>query len=85
MITQSLGIKPRTATMLVVVALLVAAGGLVFTYATHRINSGSLLFAGALMIALAAVSAVFLRRMNQPDESVEQMLYKADHPTRPSR
>ena len=83
MITQSLGIKSRTAAMLVVVALL-AAGGLAFSYTTHRISSGSLLLAGALTIALAAVIVVFLRRMNDSDESVEQMLYKTDHPTRRS-
>ena len=84
MITQSLGIKARTATMLGVVALLVA-GGLGFAYTTHRISSGSLLIAGALAIALAAVVVVFLRRRKDSDESVEQMLYKVDNPTRPSR
>jgi cyanate permease len=84
MIKQELGIKPRTAAMLGVVPLLVLVG-LGFTYTTHRISSGTLLFLAALMIALAAVTVVFLRRMNDSDESVEQMLYKADHPTRPSR
>jgi hypothetical protein len=84
MIKQELGIKSRTAAMIGVVALLVA-GGLGFTYSTHRISAGTLLFLGALTIALAAVTVVFLRRMNDSDESVDQMLYKADHPTRPSR
>jgi hypothetical protein len=81
MITQSLGITSRTATMLGVGALLVAAG-LAFAYATDRISAGSVLLAGGLTIALAAVIVVFLRRMNDSDESVEQMLYKTDHPTR---
>jgi hypothetical protein len=84
MITQSLGITSRTAAMLGAVALLVA-GGLAFAYTAGRISSGSLLFGGALTIALAAVVVVFLRRKNDSDESVEQMLYKADHPTRRSR
>jgi hypothetical protein len=66
MIKQALGIESRTATMLGVVALLVA-GGLAFTYTTHRISSGTLLIAGTLTIALAAVTVVFLRRMNDSD------------------
>jgi len=84
MIKQALGIESRTATMLAVVVLFVA-GGLAFTYTTHRISSGTLLIAGTLMIALATVTVVLLRRMSDSDESVEQTRYKADHPTRPSR
>ncbi len=84
MIKQTFGIESRTARMLSVIALLVA-GGLGFTYATGRISPGTLLFLGAVMVALAVVTVVFVRRMNAPDETLEQMLYKADHPTRRSR
>ena len=33
-------------------------------------------------VTLGVIAAIFLKRMSHPDVSVEQMLYKADHPTR---
>jgi hypothetical protein len=84
MITKALGIKARTLAMLAVVGMIVAAG-FGFTYATGRIGIGTLLFLGVLTLALTVVAVAFGRRMNDPDESVEQMLYKTDHPTRRSR
>jgi hypothetical protein len=38
-----------------------------------------------LAAALVVVAVVFVRRMNDPDESMEQMLYKTNHPTRRTR
>lgn len=66
---------------LTVIALLVA-GGLGFGYATHRMGLSTLVFLGSLTFALGVVIVVFLRKMTHPDVSVEQMLYKTDHPTR---
>jgi hypothetical protein len=66
---------------LVVIGLLVA-GGLGVGYATDRIGFGTLVFLGALTLALDVVAVIFLRKMTHPDVSVEQMLYKTDHPTR---
>ncbi|HXD72400.1 MAG TPA: hypothetical protein VN628_01620 [Vicinamibacterales bacterium] len=74
------GINLRTA-MPAIAALLVASG-LVFIYAEGRMHGATFLFLAALTLALAVVVAVFLRRMNDPAESVEQMLYRTDHPAR---
>ena len=60
---------------------LFVAGGLGFGYATHRIGFGGLVYVGALTLALVVVAIIFLRKMSHPDVSVEQMLYKTDHPT----
>ncbi|HVZ24164.1 MAG TPA: hypothetical protein VG871_23995 [Vicinamibacterales bacterium] len=83
MIKQTLGVESRKATTLAVAAVVVT-GGLWFTYATGRISIGTLVLLAALAVALAVVTVVFVGRMNDPDESVEQMLYKTDHPTRRS-
>ena len=69
------------ASTLVVIGLLVA-GGLGFGYATDRIGVGTLMFLGSLTLALGVIAVIFLRKMSHPDVSVEQMLYKTDHPTR---
>jgi len=66
---------------LVVTGLLVAVG-LGFGYATNRIGFANLVFLGSLTLALGVVAVIFLRKMTHPDVSVEQMLYKTDHPTR---
>ncbi len=70
-----------TPLMFVVVGLLVA-GGLGFAYTTGYIGLATLVFVASLTLALGVVSGIFLRRMTHPDVSVEQMLYKTDHPTR---
>ena len=67
--------------MFIVIGLLLA-GGLGLAYATNRIGFGSLVFLGILALALGVVASIFLRRMTHPDVSVEQLLYKTDHPTR---
>jgi hypothetical protein len=84
MIKKAFGIESCTSAMVAVIGMLVA-GGFGFAYATGRINIGTLLFLGALAVALVVVAIVFVRRMNDPDESMEQMLYKTDHPTRRTR
>jgi preprotein translocase subunit SecG len=66
---------------LAVIGLLVA-GSLGGAYVTGRMGLGTLVFLSTLAAALGVVVVVFLRRMNNPDLSVEQMLYKTDHPTR---
>ena len=63
-----------------IVALLVA--GLGFAYVTNRLDFGTFAFLGALTVALGVVVLVFLGRMMNPPESLEQTLYKNDHPTR---
>jgi hypothetical protein len=65
--------------MFIVIGLLVA--GLGFAYATRRIDFGTFAFLGALTVALGAVVLVFLGRMMNPAESLEQTLYKNEHPT----
>ena len=74
------GINVRTATP--AIAALLVAGGLGIVYAEGRMHSATFLFLAALTLALAVVVGVFLRRMNDPAESVEQMLYRTDHPAR---
>lgn len=64
-----------------VIGLLVA-GGLAFAYLSEGISGDTLAFLGVLAVTLGVVAAVFIRRLSHPSESVEQMLYKADHPTR---
>ena len=61
---------------------LLVAGGLGFAYETDRIGAGTLVSLGVLTLALGVVAVIFLRKMSHPDVSVEQMLYKTDHPTR---
>ena len=65
--------------MFIVIGLLVA--GLGFAYATGRIDLGTFAFLGALTVALGAVVLVFLGRMMNPPESLEQTLYKNEHRT----
>lgn len=52
-----------------------------FGYATHHIGLGTLVFLGSLTLALGVVALIFLRKMTHPDQTVEEMLYKTDHPT----
>jgi hypothetical protein len=66
---------------LTVIGLLLA-GSLGGAYFTGRMGFGTLVFLSTLATALGVVIVVFLKRMNNPDLSVEQMLYKTDHPTR---
>lgn len=62
-----------------IIGLLVV--GLGFGYWTDRIASGTAVFLGILVVTLAVIVVVFLRRLSHPSETVEQMLYKSDHPT----
>ena len=71
-------LKPFT---LLVIGLLLA-GSLSGAYFTGRMGLGTLAVLSTLATALGVVVVVFLKRMNNPDLSVEQMLYKTDHPTR---
>ena len=66
---------------LAVIGLLLA-GALSGAYLTGRMGLGTLAFLSTLATALGVVVVVFLKRMNNPDLSLEQMLYKTDHPTR---
>ena len=77
MIGKAFVIESRTSAMLAIVGILVFG----FYYADGRISVGPLLFLGVLAAALIAVAVVFVRRPCDPDESVEQMRYKTDHPT----
>ncbi len=61
---------------------LLAAGALGFAYETDRVSAGTLVFLGALVLALGVVAGIFLRKLSHPDVSLGQMLYKTDHPTR---
>ena len=65
---------------LTLIGVLMAAG-LGFGYATDRIGLGTLVVLVSLALAFGVITAVFLRKMSHPDESVEQILYKTDHPT----
>jgi hypothetical protein len=67
--------------VLTVIALLVA-GAFGFAYATHRIGLGTLIFLSALTLMLGVIAVIFVRKMTHPEISVEEMLYKTDHPTR---
>jgi len=65
--------------MYIVMGLLVV--GLGFAYVTNWIEPGSAVFLGILVLTLGVVVVIFLRRLSHPTESLEQMLYKNDHPT----
>jgi hypothetical protein len=67
--------------MFMVIGLL-AAGGFGFAYATDRITLSTLVLLGSLTLALGVFASIFLRKMRHPDVSIEQILYKTEHPTR---
>jgi hypothetical protein len=68
--------------LVIAVVGLLAAAGLGFAYEFGVMGTSSALSLGILAVALCVTVAVFLRKMNHPDSSVEEMLYKTDHPTR---
>lgn len=68
--------------LIVTVIWVLVAAGLGFAYEADRIGAGTLLFLGILALTLGVIVAIFLRRLSRPADSVEQMLYKTDHPTR---
>jgi RsiW-degrading membrane proteinase PrsW (M82 family) len=59
------------------------AGGLWFAYDTGHIGASTLVFLGILTLALVIVAIIFLRKMSHPDGSVEELLYRTDHPSNP--
>ncbi len=61
---------------------LIPAVGVGFAYANGRIGTGTLAFLELSVLTLAVVVFIFVRKMNNPSESMEQTIYKADHPTR---
>jgi len=65
-----------------VVVGLVPAVGFGFAYANGQIGAGTLTFLELSVLTLAVVVFIFARKMSHPSESMEQTLYKADHPTR---
>ncbi len=67
--------------MFMVIAL-VFAGGLALAYAANEISIGNVVFLEVCTLTLGVLAVIFLRKMTHPDVSVEQMLYKTDHPTR---
>ena len=68
--------------LIVTVIWLIVAGGLGFAYGTDRIGFGAMVFLGILILVLGVVAVIFLRKMSHPPESVEQVLYNTEHPTR---
>lgn len=62
----------------IVVGFLIVGGGV--AYGTARVGLGTFVVLSGLAVALGVVGAIFLRRMTHPDRTVEQMLYKTDHP-----
>jgi O-antigen/teichoic acid export membrane protein len=62
----------------IVVGLLIVGGG--FAYGTARLGLSTFLVLSGLAVALGVVAVIFLRKMTHPDRTVEQMLYKTDHP-----
>ena len=65
--------------MYTVIGLL--AVGLGLAYGTGRIDPGTAVFLSILVLTLGVIVVIFLKRLSHPTESVEQMLYKNDHPT----
>ena len=74
--------RDLTSLAITVVGLLVAAG-LAFAYQLDRISGSTAVTLGILVVALCVTVAVFIRKMTHPDASLEQILYKTDHPTPP--
>jgi hypothetical protein len=72
----------RSVTLVITIIGLLVIAGLGIAYEFDRIGAGNLVFLGGLTVALGVVAEVFLRRLSHPDISLEQMLYKTDHPTR---
>ena len=73
--------KPLNPSMYIVLWLLLA-GGVGFAYVADAISGGTLVFLELCVLILAVVAVVFWRKMTHPPESVEQLLYETDHPTR---
>jgi len=68
--------------LIVTVVGLLVIGGLGFAYATDRMGFGTMAFLGIVTLVLGVVVVIFLRKMSHPAESVEQVLYNTEHPTR---
>ena len=65
--------------MVAIVGLVVL--GLGVAYASGRLELGTFAFLGCVAVALGVVVLIFLGRMLNPEESLEQTLYKDQHPT----
>jgi hypothetical protein len=63
-----------------VVVWLLLAVVLGLACAADKITVGTLVFLELCALILGVVVAVFWRKMANPPESVEQMLYETDHP-----
>jgi hypothetical protein len=46
-----------------------------------RLNFGTLVFAGICALALGMIALIFGKKVNQPPEIVEQILYRTEHTT----
>lgn len=60
---------------------LLLLGGIGLAYAANQIDVGTLVFLELCALTLGLVAAIFWRTSHSP-ESVEELLYKTDHPTR---
>ncbi len=51
-------------------------------YVTGRISVGTLGFAEACALTLGVIALIFEKKLSQPPEIVEQILYRIEHQTR---
>ena len=73
--------KHFSGSVFAVLWLLVAAA-VATAYAAGVISVGGLVFLEVCALALGVVAMIFWKRMTQPSEIMEQVLYEADHPKR---
>jgi hypothetical protein len=61
---------------------LVLVGGLGVAYAAEQMGLGTLVFLELCAVMLGIVAVVLWRRMMNPPESVEELLYETEHANR---
>jgi hypothetical protein len=61
--------------------LIVAAGGVL--YLAGQISISDWLLLEACILALGVIGLIVWQKMTGPSESVEQLLYKTEHPKKP--
>jgi hypothetical protein len=66
-----------------VVLWLLIVAGFGAAYVAGQITVGTLVFSEVCALTLGVIALIFGRRMGHPPETVEQILYKTEHPTRP--
>ena len=66
--------------LIVVVIGLIPAIGFGYLYANGQVGMSTLALLEVSLLTLVVIVFIFAQKMGHPDESLEQTVYKADHP-----